>query len=148
MAEKLGIHEPTLKAFTLQPIRVGELDIYPAAMGHFIALRRFCPDFDTRPMTGMETVRAVAVFSTPSGKELESLMNISDAEFAAIEQRVAARMLVKDSQALTDAIRYQVECAVAPAIKTKGDKKKADSGGGSKSLSGRSQNTAGRKASS
>ena len=29
MAEKLGIHEPTLRAFTVQPIRVGELDIHP-----------------------------------------------------------------------------------------------------------------------
>ena len=146
MAEKLGIHEPTLKAFTLQPIRVGELDIYPAAMGHFIALRRFCPDFDTRSLTGMEIVRAVAVFSTPSGKELKSLMSISDAEFAVLEQGVASIMLVKDAQALSDAIRYQIECAVAPAIKTKGDKKKAASAGGSKSMSGHSRNTAGQKA--
>ena len=127
MAEKLGIHEPTLRAFTVQPIRVGELDIHPAAMGHFMALRRFCPDFDSRPLDGLESVRAVVVFSTPPGSELEALLTISDAEFAILEQKVAARMLLKDAQVLSDAIRYQVDSAVAPAIKTKGDGKKKNS---------------------
>ena len=148
MAEKLGIHEPTLRAFTVQPIRVGELDIHPACMAHIMAMRLVAAGFEGGDLTPEEMLSAIVVFSTPPAQASE-LLNLSSEDWDARRAEIAGKVMLHDLGAYAAAIQQQISSGLAPAIpardrtdaKAGNFKKKAASAGGSRPLNAPFPNT-------
>ncbi len=131
MAERLGIHDPTVAAFTQVPIKVGQLSIQPAAMGHIMLLRKVCPGFESDVFSENEMVRALIVFSTPAGPELLALRALTPDQWQEREETFACSLMISDFNAAAQAIRTQIDNALAPIIPTgeEGQKKTGSAGG-------------------
>ena len=143
MADQFGIHDKTLRAFTLAPIRVGEIDVHPACMAHIMAMRAVCKGFETDQITPEEMLSAIVVFSTPPA-QASALLTRTPEEWEAARRELSGKVLLGNLAAYAEAIRRQIDEALAPAIPAKGDgsKKKAASAGGLNATKTRARNTA------
>ena len=143
MATEFGIHGKTLRAFSLVPIRVGEVDIHPACMAHVMAMRAVCKSFETDQITPEEMLSAIVVFSTPPA-EASALLTRTLDDWEAARRAISSKVMLGDLAAYAEAIRRQISDALAPAIPAKGDgsKKKAASVGGSSASKARAPRTA------
>ena len=65
---QMGIHEKTLTAFTLEPIDVGGLKIYPASMAHLLAMRKYAPNLEGQ-MDEEQGLAAIVIFATPEAED-------------------------------------------------------------------------------
>ncbi len=141
---QMGIHEKTLTAFTLEPIDVGGLKIYPASMAHLLAMRKYAPNFEGQ-MDEEQVLAAIVIFATPEA-EAHHLLNMSSEEWRELTESLSGRVMIAHLPLYMEAISRQMRLAFESAIQAKGgDKKKAGSAGGSKSLNVLPRNTDGRK---
>lgn len=146
MASEFGIHDKTLRAFTLVPIRIGEIDIHPACMAHVLAMRAVCKGFETDQIEPEEMLSAIVVFSTPPA-QASALLTRTPEEWEAARIEMSGKVMIGNLAVYAEAIRRQISSALEPAVPVKGDgsKKKAVSAGGSNATRRRARSTATRR---
>jgi len=126
-----GIYPTVLKAFTLHPIKVGELDIHPVSMAHNILLEKYAPNFPNKGMKNEEFQNAFAILSTPAGG-LVALSKLPPEEFASFVFERATKMMRAHIPLYFDAMEMQLTGAYEPAVSVDGSEKKTASDGGLK----------------
>ena len=89
---QMGIHEKTLTAFTLEPIDVGGLKIYPSSMAHLLAMLKYAPYFEGK-MDEEQVLAAIVIFATPEA-EAHHLLRMSSEEWRELTESLSGRVMI------------------------------------------------------